>query len=255
MGSPARALQLLLCEDWEQAQALAEDLNHCNQERQAAEQKILEEVQARLAADPSLLRDPVLLLWGEDYHPGVIGIVASRLVEKYGRPAILVSIQNGEGRGSGRSVAGFNLHAAISACGDLLIRYGGHALAAGLSVEPARLPELRRRLNDWARARCPVPPAPTLALDLAVRLDEITVEDVESLSWLAPCGAGNPAPLFLVRDAQVEAVYPVGDGRHSRLRLRQGTGTLYAVYFGYSPAQLPCRAGREGGRGPVPERL
>ena len=137
-----------------------EDLNHCNQERQAAEQKILEEVQARLAADPSLLRDPVLLLWGEDYHPGVIGIVASRLVEKYGRPAILVSIQNGEGRGSGRSVAGFNLHAAISACGDLLIRYGGHALAAGLSVEPARLPELRRRLNDWARARCPVPPAP-----------------------------------------------------------------------------------------------
>ena len=243
MGSPARALQLLLCEDWEQAQALAEDLNHCNQERQAAEQKILEEVQARLAADPSLLRDPVLLLWGEDYHPGVIGIVASRLVEKYGRPAILVSIQNGEGRGSGRSVAGFNLHAAISACGDLLIRYGGHALAAGLSVEPARLPELRRRLNDWARARCPVPPAPTLALDLAVRLDEITVEDVESLSWLAPCGAGNPAPLFLVRDAQVEAVYPVGDGRHSRLRLRQGTGALYAVYFGYSPAQLPCRAG------------
>ena len=243
MGSPARALQLLLCEDWEQAQALAEDLNHCNQERQAAEQKILEEVQARLAADPSLLLDPVLLLWGEDYHPGVIGIVASRLVEKYGRPAILVSIQNGEGRGSGRSVAGFNLHAAISACGDLLIRYGGHALAAGLSVEPARLPELRRRLNDWARARCPVPPAPTLALDLAVRLDEITVEDVESLSWLAPCGAGNPAPLFLVRDAQVEAVYPVGDGRHSRLRLRQGTGTLYAVYFGYSPAQLPCRAG------------
>ena len=243
MGSPARALQQLLCEDWEQAQVLAEDLNHCNQERQAAEQKILEEVQARLAADPSLLRDPVLLLWGEDYHPGVIGIVASRLVEKYGRPAILVSIQNGEGRGSGRSVAGFNLHAAISACGDLLIRYGGHALAAGLSVEPARLPELRRRLNDWARARCPAPPAPTLALDLAVRLDEITVEDVESLSWLAPCGAGNPAPLFLVRDAQVEAVYPVGDGRHSRLRLRQGTGTLYAVYFGYSPAQLPCRAG------------
>ena len=243
MGSPARALQLLLCEDWEQAQALAEDLNHCNQDRQAAEQKILEEVQAQLAADPSLLRDPVLLLWGEDYHPGVIGIVASRLVEKYGRPAVLVSIQNGEGRGSGRSVAGFNLHAAISACGDILIRYGGHALAAGLSVDPAHLPELRRRLNDWARARCPVPPAPTLPLDLTVRLDEITVEDVESLSWLAPCGAGNPAPLFLVRGAQVEAVYPVGDGRHSRLRLRQGTGALYAVYFGYSPAQLPCRAG------------
>ena len=88
-----------------------------------------------------------------------------------------------------------------------------------------------------------MPPAPTLPLDLTVRLDEITVEDVESLSWLAPCGAGNPAPLFLVRGAQVEAVYPVGDGRHSRLRLRQGTGALYAVYFGYSPAQLPCRAG------------
>ena len=243
MGSPARALQLLLCEDWEQAAALAEDLNRCNQARQAAEQKILEEVQAQLAADPALLRDPVLLLWGQDYHPGVIGIVASRLVEKYGRPAVLVSLQNGEGRGSGRSVAGFNLHAAIASCADLLLRYGGHALAAGLSVEPDRLPELRRRLNEWARARCPVPPAPALRLDLEIRLNEVSVEDVQSLAWLAPCGAGNPAPLFLVRNAQVEGVWPVGDGRHSRIRLRQDSGCLYAVYFDYTPAQLPCRAG------------
>lgn len=243
MGSPATALQLLLCEDYERARQLAEELARCNTERQSAEQKIMAEVEAQLAANPSLLNSRVLLLWGEDYHPGVIGIVASRLVERYGRPAMLVTLQNGEGKGSGRSVEGFNLHAAIAACGDILLRYGGHALAAGLSVLPENLPLLRRRINEWAARECPVMPMPPLQLDVAVALDETTLDEVRGLAYLAPCGSGNPAPLFLLEGASIDGIYPVSEGRHTRLRLRQGGSAIYTAYFGVAPGSLPYKVG------------
>ncbi|MBQ8646824.1 MAG: single-stranded-DNA-specific exonuclease RecJ, partial [Oscillospiraceae bacterium] len=181
---------------------------------------------------------------GENFHSGVTGIVASRLVEQYGRPAIVVTNQDGEGKGSGRSVEGFHLHEAITACKDLLIRYGGHALAAGLSVRQENLEALRRRLNDWAAKTYPVPVQPPLRLDVPVKLEDLTVEEVQGLDYLAPCGHGNPAPLFLVENAVVDGVFPMGDsGRHSRVRLRQGISALYAAYFGVTPAQIPYGPG------------
>lgn len=243
MDSAALALQLLLCEDPEKARQLAGRLSQANADRQAAEQAIMAQAQAQIDADPARLLDRVLLIWGEDFHPGVIGIVASRLVERYGRPAMVIGVQNGEGKGSGRSVPGFNLHRAIAACADLLIRYGGHAMAAGLSVKKENIPALRRALNEYAAREYPVLEAPPLRLDAALDLERLTVADVESLSYLAPCGNENPAPLFFLGDAVVEAVYPVSDGRHSRLRLRKGAGSLYAVCFTVSPAQLPYQPG------------
>ena len=244
MESAALALQLLLCEDEERAVELADRLNCCNQARQTAEQEILARVQAQLDADPSRKNDRVLLVWGENFHSGVTGIVASRLVEQYGRPAIVVTLQDGEGKGSGRSVEGFHLHEAITACKDVLIRYGGHALAAGLSVRQENLEELRRRLNEWAARTYPVPVQPPLRLDVPVKLEELTVEEVQGLDYLAPCGHGNPSPMFLVENAVVDGVFPMGDGgRHSRVRLRQGTAALYAAFFGMTPAQIPYGPG------------
>ena len=244
MDSAVTALQLVLCEDEERAAELAHKLNEINAARQETEGEIAKAAQAQLEAEPAILEDRVILIWGRDWHPGVIGIVASRLVEKTGRPVIVVSIdEHGEGKGSGRSVQGFNLHECIASCADILLRFGGHAMAAGLSVREENLPELRRRLNEWAARECPVLVTPPLECDLSIHLDRITVESVRRLDQLAPYGAENPAPVFLLEKAVVEGVYPVSEGRPCRLRLRQGNACIYAVWFGMHPEQLPYATG------------
>lgn len=244
MDNAVTALQLVLCEDEARAEELAHKLNEINVARQETELEIVRAAQEQLEKEPSILEDRVILLWGKDWHPGVIGIVASRLVEKTGRPVIVVSVdEHGEGKGSGRSVQGFNLHSCIGACADLLLRFGGHAMAAGLSVREENLLELRRRLNEWAARECPVLHTPPLTCDLSIHLDRVTVESVRRLEQLAPYGAENPTPVFLLEKAVLEGVYPVSDGKHSRLRLRQGNACLYAVWFGMRPEQMPYSTG------------
>lgn len=244
MDNAVTALQLVLCEDPDRAGELAHRLNEINAHRQETEQQIFKAAEELLEQQPERLDDRIMLLWGRDWHPGVIGIVASRLVERTGRPVIVVTIdEHGEGKGSGRSVQGFNLHTCIGSCADLLVRYGGHAMAAGLSVREENLPELRRRLNEWAARECPVLHTPPLTCDVTIHLDRITVESVRHLDQLAPYGAENPTPVFLLQSAVVDGVYPVSEGRHSRLRLRQGNACLYAVWFGMPAEQLPYALG------------
>ncbi len=244
MDNAVTALQLVLCEDPDRAGELAHRLNEINAHRQETEQQIFKAAEELLEQQPERLDDRIMLLWGRDWHPGVIGIVASRLVERTGRPVIVVTIdEHGEGKGSGRSVQGFNLHACIGSCADLLVRYGGHAMAAGLSVREENLPELRRRLNEWAARECPVLHTPPLTCDVTIHLDRITVESVRHLDQLAPYGAENPTPVFLLQSTVVDGVYPVSEGRHSRLRLRQGNACLYAVWFGMPAEQLPYALG------------
>ena len=244
MDNAVTALQLVLCEDPDRAGELAHKLNEINAHRQETEQQIFKAAEDLLEQQPERLDDRIMLLWGRDWHPGVIGIVASRLVERTGRPVIVVTIdEHGEGKGSGRSVQGFNLHTCIGSCADLLVRYGGHAMAAGLSVREENLPALRRRLNEWAARECPVLHTPPLTCDVTIHLDRITVESVRHLDQLAPYGAENPTPVFLLQSAVVDGVYPVSEGRHSRLRLRQGNACLYAVWFGMPAEQLPYALG------------
>ena len=203
-----------------------------------------EREQLRKRQQPERLDDRIMLLWGRDWHPGVIGIVASRLVERTGRPVIVVSVdEHGEGKGSGRSVQGFNLHECIASCADILLRFGGHAMAAGLSVREEDLQTLRQRLNDWAARECPVLRTPPLECDLSVHLDRLTVESVRRLDQLAPYGADNPSPVFVLERAVVEGVYAVSEGKHCRLRLRQGSSSIYAVWFGMHPEQVPYSTG------------
>ena len=244
MDSAVTALQLVLCADPDRAEELAHKLNEINVKRQETELEIFKAAQVLLEQQPERLEDRVMLLWGRDWHPGVIGIVASRLVERTGRPVIVVTVdEHGECKGSGRSVPGFNLHACIGSCADLLIRYGGHAMAAGLSVREENLPELRRRLNEWAARECPVLHTAPLECDLPIHLDRVTVDSVRRIDALAPFGAENPTPVFLLQSAVVDGVYPVSEGRHSRLRLRQGNASVYAVWFGMPPEQLPYTMG------------
>lgn len=244
MDTAAVALKLLLCENEEQAAGIAARLGEINAERQQTEQQILAAALQTIQADPARAHDRVLVVAGEGWHPGVIGIVASRLMERYGRPAIVISTENGEGRGSGRAPAGFNLHGALAACSSCLIRSGGHAAAAGLLVEEEKIGAFRAAINAWAVREYPVPEPGTLKLDTAVRLSELELASVRQLSRLAPFGSGNPVPLLLVQNAVVDGLWPLGsEGRHTRVRLRQGDSNCFVSVFGTSPQELPYQPG------------
>lgn len=239
MDSAGEALELLLCEDPEEAAQRADALEAQNAARQSAEQEITRSVLEAIAADPAYAQERILVVAGEGFHPGVIGIVASRMVERFGKPVIVISIdENGEGKGSGRSLGGISLYHAIAACSKLLLRYGGHALAAGLSVTRENIPALRRAINAWAAQEYVTFERPALEVDAPVQLGKLTPAEVQSLDALAPFGHGNPTPLCLVEHAVIEGVYPLSDGKHSRLRLRQENGVLYAVLFGCGPQAL-----------------
>ncbi|MDL2293247.1 single-stranded-DNA-specific exonuclease RecJ [Ruminococcaceae bacterium OttesenSCG-928-D13] len=245
MDNATSALRLLLTEDEEEARELVEGLQQQNAARQKAEGEILDLIAAQMEAEPELLRARVLVIWGEGWHQGVIGIVASRLVDKYAKPAIVITFEDGEGKGSGRSVAGFSLHGAIASCEDILLRYGGHDLAAGFSLTADKVVEFRRRVNEWAAENVPVPALPCITADAAARLEDLSVDEVRGLDLLSPCGSGNPSPKILLEGVQIDAVYPVSEGKHCRVRLRQGGHTIYAVQFGCRPNLLAYRVGDE----------
>lgn len=246
MDTAAVALKLLLCESEEQATGIAARLMEINVERQQTEQAIVQAALDQLAADPARTHDRVIVVAGDDWHPGVIGIVASRLMERYARPVVVISLENGEGRGSGRAPAGFNLHSALVACAGYLIRYGGHAAAAGLLIEEEKVGAFRKAINDWAAQTDPVPRPGTLTLDAVANIAELTLPLIEELNALAPFGSGNAVPLFLLEDAVIDGTWPMGgEGRHTRLRLRQGNDFCFVSLFGSAPDELPYKVGMQ----------
>src|SRR5208282_5033561 len=195
------SLQLLLAPDLGGATPIAQSLDSRNRERQKIERGIVEEVIGVVKSKFDPQKDFVIvegqLLW----HIGVVGIVASRVLQQFYRPTIILGGESGEWRGSGRSIAGFDLAAALRECGDLLVRHGGHAMAAGLSLQPDKVDALRQRLNELARrALKPEDLQPPLRLDAEVGLDEITLESLEKLARLKPTGQGNPPVQFCARN-------------------------------------------------------
>ncbi len=246
MDDATDALRLMLADSTEEALPMVENLIQQNEARQKQEQEILGEITACVEADEEARGAHVLVVWGDGWHQGIIGIVASRLVDRYAKPAIVISFEGDDGRGSGRSVSGFSLYGAVASCEDILVRFGGHDLAAGLSIQRGRLDEFRRRVNEWAKEHYPVFPVPVLHADAAVSLGQLSVDEVRGLERLAPCGSANPLPRFLLAGATLEAVYPVGEGgRHCRLRFAQDGGTLTAVLFGTGPDQLVYKPGAQ----------
>lgn len=244
MDTAATALKLLLCENEEQADGIAARLTDINTLRQHTEQEVLAAALSQLESEPARAHDRVLVVAGENWHPGVLGIVASRLTERYGRPSIVISLVDGEGRGSGRAPRNFDLHGALEGCSQLLIRYGGHAAAAGLTIDEDRVPAFRQAVNQWAADHQPEPEPPALELDATAAIEDLTVEEVSQLERLAPFGGGNSQPLFEIADVVIDGVWPMGaEKRHSRLRLRQGQNTCFASLFGISPEDFPYRAG------------
>ncbi|MBO8141440.1 MAG: single-stranded-DNA-specific exonuclease RecJ [Firmicutes bacterium] len=241
-------VQLLLSDDPSAAEAMALRLNEENRARQELEGRMLAEA-LELVERGDLLTDWVLVVAGDGWHPGVIGIVASRLLERFARPAVVIGLEGEEGKGSARSIPGFDLFSALSGCRDLLIRFGGHALAAGFTVHRSRIEELRRRLNDMAASILgPADLLPRVRVDAEVGLDRVTPQLAAELARLAPFGVGNPAPVLAVRRVRVVGVRSVGhDGSHLRLSLQcpRTKAVREAVGFGAGHLADPNLAGSE----------
>ena len=235
-GEAEYALELLLTRNKARARELAEYLDELNKNRRSIEGDVLKEAIAQLEADPTLLELPVLVLAGLDWHQGIIGIVASRLLERFSRPAVILSIEDGTARGSARSVQQFNIHSALNDCAELLESFGGHKLAAGVSLSAERIDEFRQRLNAVARTMVTEEAmAPRLGLQTQARLDELTLDALQQLDRLRPFGNGNPAPLVgMVGCRLAGQAYEVG-GRHLKMRLEQEGGgpPITALWFGY----------------------
>jgi single-stranded-DNA-specific exonuclease len=229
------AVNLLLTTEVEEARRLAAQLSQQNARRRQEEQLTLEEAERLVQAQVDLSREKVIVLGREGWHPGVVGIVASRLVERYHRPTLLIAVSDGVGKGSGRSIAAFNLWEALCECAPLLTRFGGHHYAAGFGIKAEDITTLRTRINEVAETRlCVDDLAPSLALDAEATLEELTVENVQELGRLAPFGMGNPPPMLVSRDLRVVEARPVGAGAHLSLRLADQAGrTLGGIWFGH----------------------
>ena len=241
MGQADLAAELLLTRDPGRAAALAQELCALNRERQTIECEIFQECVQRLERRP---QSGIILLADEHWHQGVVGIVASRLTEKYSCPAFMVCLDQGIGKGSCRSWGGVNLFHLLTQCQDLLEGFGGHAMAAGFTVREENIPALERRLRQLVLEERAGEELPSLLeIDAAVLPQELTVEAVEALDALEPCGAGNPRPVLVLTGAHVISAAQVGRGRHLKLRLEGRGVPLDAIFFSADGGELGLTAG------------
>jgi single-stranded-DNA-specific exonuclease len=231
IGDATDGLRMLVTDDPDEATLLARRLEGLNIERQALDQRMLDEVLDQVERTTDFERDASFVLSGDGWHPGVVGIVASRVVERYGRPAFLIAFDGEIGKGSGRSISRFNLHSALLACGDLLERFGGHHMAAGLTIRRENLEAFRERFSDLAReVLAPEDLGPEQRVDLEINLHEAT-RDLERLCrYLEPCGTGNASPVFGVRGVRFAGRTRVGNG-HLKGILDDGRSRLTAIGF------------------------
>src|SRR5438309_2341169 len=236
LGDPRAALELLLAEDADEARRLADRLEELNRDRQAVEDKILRAAIAQVEEWPEAKRRrSAYVVWGADWHEGVIGIVASRLVERYHRPVVLIAGTDGLWKGSGRSISSFDLHGALGECSEFLERFGGHRAAAGLSILPERLEPFADAFAAQAESSvAPEDLLPTTVVDSVLpRGTKLTLELCQELRRLAPFGLGNPDVTLLAPACEVVELATVGDGKHLRFRVRrEGIDAGGAIAFG-----------------------
>ena len=244
MGEADRAAELMLCKDPVLARELARELCQLNRQRQTVEQEIYAQAIAMIEEMPVEERN-ALVLADSGWHQGVVGIVASRLSEKYACPSFMIHLSGHTGKGSCRSWGGFNLFAALEECSDLLLGFGGHELAAGFTIEEDKIPAFRKRMNACVqRFLGGRPAASALDVDVVLRRPElITLWEVEQLRRLEPYGNGNNRPLFCLLGVTLDRVQGVGQNRHLKLRFSKGTVQLEGIFFSTTAQQCPCQPG------------
>ena len=233
MGNTEQAVELFLTDNPVRAQELAAVLCEQNKERQAAENEILQQAFAVLRKEYNPIEDKIIVLAGEGWHHGVIGIVSSRICDRYACPTILIAVDGEVGKGSGRSMAGFNLFEALSDSAPLLEKFGGHELAAGLTIPKENIEEFKARIHAYADAHIhPGDLMPLVHIDCAITPAYITESSVEGLSALEPFGMKNPQPVFSMENLYVEDITPISSDRHVRLTLTKDGVSYTAMLFG-----------------------
>lgn len=242
MGAPERAVRLLISSYEEEAEVLSEEICADNEERRRVEAEIAEAAFADVEAK-GYMKDRVVVVDGENWHHGVIGIVASRVTERCGKPCMIISRGETEAKGSGRSIEGFSLFEAICACGDLLIKFGGHPMAAGITLKPENIEAFRKRINQYAAEHFPQMPTQTVTLDCKLNPAALSVSMAQSLTQLEPFGNGNPQPVFGLFNMELSNVTPVGGGGHLRLTLEKNGAVITAMRFNTKPEELPYHIG------------
>ena len=244
MGAADKAADLLLCTDPEEAERMARELCALNRERQNVEQTIYSQAEEMIARLPDRDRS-ALVLESSRWHQGVVGIVASRLSEKYSRPSFMIHLNGATGKGSCRSWGGFNLFAALESCKDLLLGFGGHELAAGFTIKEENIPAFRARMNEYARSfRGGAAPVSVLDVDVVItHPSAVTLEELEALSALEPYGSGNARPVFCLLGATLLRTQNVGQNRHLKLRLGKGSAQFDGIFFSTVAEDCGCKAG------------
>ncbi len=233
LGCASRSVELFLTDDEENAMKLANSLCEENSLRQQTEQKMFKEALEYIEEHPEVKEDKIIVIPHENWHHGIVGIVSSKITEKFYKPSILFAIDGDEAKGSGRSVSGFNLFGALESCSDLLEKFGGHELAAGLTIKSSNIEEFRKKINEYSKDKISESMlVPTVMLDAAIKVPYITIDTVHDINRLQPFGVDNPTPAFAVRNIKIHKISVMSEGKHLRMTLLKEGKYLDAVGFG-----------------------
>ena len=244
LGSSEKSVNLLLTEDEDEAVTIADKLGMDNRERQSIEKEILASIDEEVRRTPNIVNDKILVFAGKGWHQGVVGIVASRIKDIYDKPTIIIGIDDdGVARGSGRSVEGFSLCDAVFACSEHLTHYGGHPMAVGISLEKEKINDFRKAINAYCKDI--KMPYNILHIDCKLNPNQLDLSILDCLSYIEPCGASNPSPIFGLYNMTVIATKEMGNGKHMRITLSRGQGQvpIYAVYFNHNFQSCSYRNG------------
>lgn len=244
LGSSEKSVNLLLTEDEDEAVTIADKLGMDNRERQSIEKEILASIDEEVRRTPNIVNDKILVFAGKGWHQGVVGIAASRIKDIYDKPTIIIGIDDdGVARGSGRSVEGFSLCDAVFACSEHLTHYGGHPMAVGISLEKEKINDFRKAINAYCKDI--KMPYNILHIDCKLNPNQLDLSILDSLSYIEPCGASNPSPIFGLYNMTVIATKEIGNGKHMRVTLSRGQGQVpvYAVYFNHNFQSCSYRNG------------
>lgn len=244
LGSSEKSVNLLLTEDEDEAVTIADKLGMDNRERQSIEKEILASIDEEVRRTPNIVNDKILVFAGKGWHQGVVGIAASRIKDIYDKPTIIIGIDDdGVARGSGRSVEGFSLCDAVFACSEHLTHYGGHPMAVGISLEKEKINDFRKAINAYCKDI--KMPYNILHIDCKLNPNQLDLSILDCLSYIEPCGASNPSPIFGLYNMTIIATKEIGNGKHMRITLSRGQGQVpvYAVYFNHNFQSCSYRNG------------
>lgn len=230
MGHERDALDLFLTENIVEANRITEKLNNYNRERQEIEKRIFDEAILKITSE-HLMNNNAIVIGSENWHHGVIGIVASKITELYFKPSILICFEGEEGKGSGRSIPGFDLHAALCSTSDYLEKYGGHEMAVGLSLKKSNFEKFRQKFEQIARDNHTEDLVSVIKIDKEINLKDINLENVKQLKLLEPFGEANKTPIFIYKNLKIDSIRALSEGKHLKLTLKDGNTIINAIGF------------------------